>query len=83
MGKVFKSNTWLLILDPEVFLWIWSPVILINESNLTIKVEYYQVKYQESSTGFENLAYLQSIEKKCKNVIWTLIFMIYLAKDHG
>ena len=24
------------------------------------------VKYQESSIGFENLAYLQSIENKCK-----------------
>ena len=28
--------------------------------------EYYQVKYQESSIEFENLAYLQSIEKRCK-----------------
>ena len=29
-------------------------------------IQDFQVKYQESSVGFENLAYLQSIENKCK-----------------
>ena len=29
-------------------------------------IEDFWVKYQESSIGFENLAYLQSIENKCK-----------------
>ena len=53
MGKVFKSNTWLLILDPEVQ--------VLDYNVLSI-----WVKYQESSIVFENLAYLQSIENKCK-----------------
>ena len=35
---------------------------LINQTN-----QDFQVKYQESSVGFENLAYLQSIENKCKH----------------
>ena len=29
-------------------------------------IQDFRVKYQESSTVFENLAYLQSIENKCK-----------------
>ena len=33
---------------------------LINQTN-----QDFRVKYQESSVGFENLAYLQSIENKC------------------
>ena len=33
---------------------------------LSLHHEYYQVKYQLSSIGFENLAYLQSIEKTCR-----------------
>ena len=28
-----------------------------------------QVKYQESSIGFENIPYLQSIEKRCNSVL--------------
>ena len=45
------------------------------ESDLTISLnqrlrhEYYQVKYQESSIGFENLAYLQSIEQRCNHFV--------------
>ena len=35
-------------------------VDLINQN-----IQDFQVKYQESSIGFENLAYLQSIENKC------------------
>ena len=30
------------------------------------KFRNFRVKYQESNIGFENLAYLQSIENKCK-----------------
>ena len=29
-------------------------------------IQDFRVKYQESSTVFENLAYLQSIENKCR-----------------
>ena len=83
MGKVFKSNTWLLILDLEVQLWNeklkrfrknekkqtitlsiaagnYDTEIIIDLINQTIQD--FRVKYQESSIGFENLAYLQSIE---------------------
>ena len=35
---------------------------LINQA-----VQDFRVKYQESSFGFENLAYLQSIENKCNS----------------
>ena len=28
-------------------------------------IQDFRVKYQESSTGFQNVAYLQSIENKC------------------
>ena len=87
MDKVFKSNTWLLILDPEVRLWDAKLKRLRqNEKKQTITisiaagnydteiiidlinqvVQDFRVKYQESSVGFENLAYLQSIENKCK-----------------
>ena len=38
--------------------------IIIDLINQTIQD--FQVKYQESSTGFENLAYLHSVENKCK-----------------
>ena len=38
--------------------------ILIDLINQTIQD--FRVKYQESSIGFENLAYLQSIENECK-----------------
>ena len=34
---------------------------LINQA-----IQDFRVKYQESSIGFENLAYLQSIENECK-----------------
>ena len=30
------------------------------------KFRNFRIKYQESSIGFKNLAYLQSIENKCK-----------------
>ena len=54
MGKVFKSNAGLLILDPEA-------------ERLRTKFDQpVRVKYQESSTGFKNLAHLQSIENKFK-----------------
>ena len=79
MGKVFKSNTWLLILDPEVRLWNeklkrlhknekqqtitissaagnYDTEMIIDLINQTIQD--FRVKYQESSTGFKNLAYL-------------------------
>ena len=87
MGKVFKSNTWLLILDPEVQL--WNEILKRrheNEKKQTITISIaagnydteiiidlinqaidFPVKYQESSIGFENLAYLQSIENECKS----------------
>ena len=48
MGKVFKSNTWLLILDPEV---------VHQKNSCWINVDLGQV-----SIELENLAYLQSIE---------------------
>ena len=38
--------------------------IIIDLINQTIQD--FLVKYQESSIGIENLAYLQSIENKCK-----------------
>ena len=34
------------------------------------KFRNFRVKYQESSIGFENFAYLQSIENKCKALGW-------------
>ena len=58
MGKVFKSNTWLLILGPEV---VHQKVNVELMKNLII-----WVKYQESRIWCENLAYFQSIENKCK-----------------
>ena len=87
MGDAFKSNTWLLILDPEIRLWNeklkrlrknekkqtitisiaagnYNTEIIIDLINQTIQD--FRSKYQESSIGFENLAYLQSIENKCK-----------------
>ena len=85
MGKVFKSNTWLLILDPEVQLWNEKLKRLReNEKKQTSTISIasgkydteiiidlisqdFRVKYQESSIGFENLAYLQSIENECNN----------------
>ena len=36
---------------------------------MSYKFHNVRVKYQESSIGFENLAYLQSIEGKCKQDI--------------
>ena len=38
----------------------------IESQVLDYKVLSIRVKYQESSIGFENLAYLQSIDNKCK-----------------
>ena len=35
---------------------------LINQA-----IQDFRLKYQESSIGFENLAYLQSIENECKS----------------
>ena len=89
MGKVFRSNIGLLILDPKVRLWNgklkrfrknekkqtitismaagnYDTEIIIGLINQTIRD--FRVKYQESSTGFENLAYLQSIENKCNSI---------------
>ena len=40
--------------------------IIIDLINQTI--QYFRAKYQESSIGFENFAYLQSIENKCKSL---------------
>ena len=52
------------------------PLITISLNQLKLGVfqlslhhEYYQVKYQESSIGSENLAFLQSIENQCKLMI--------------
>ena len=58
MGKVFKSNSWLLTLGPEV---VHQKINVELMKNIIIRV-----KYQESRTGCENLAYFQSIENKCK-----------------
>ena len=44
--------------------------IIIDLINQTFQD--FRVKYQESSIGFENLAYLQSIENKCKIVAYQL-----------
>ena len=54
MGKVFKSNSWLLTLGPEV---VHQKINVELMKNIIIRV-----KYQESRTGCENLAYFQSIE---------------------
>ena len=63
MDKVFKPNTWLLMLDPEVApRWIHA----FWKICLGLGLAFCQVKYQESSIGFENLTYLQSIDTKCK-----------------
>ena len=45
-GKVFKSNTWLLILDPEVRKY----VLRFKES---VEIINFRIKYQESSIGSE------------------------------
>ena len=42
--------------------------IVIDLINQTIQD--LRVKYQESSIGYENLAYLQSIENKCELKTW-------------
>ena len=68
MGKVFKSNTWLLILDPEV---VHQKINVELMWNIII-----QVKYQESRIGSENLAYFQSIENNSK----LSMTKIYLGK---
>ena len=68
MGKVFKSNTWLLILDPEV---VHQKINVELMWNIII-----QVKYQESRIGYENLAYFQSIENNSK----LSMTKIYLGK---
>ena len=50
---------------------------LINQT-----VQDFRIKYQESSIGFENLAYLQSTENKC-NSFWFGMFVsviLYLIK---
>ena len=54
MGKGFKSNTWLLTLDPEV---------VRRTSGQSSR---YHTGSSIKSVGFENLACLQSIENKCK-----------------
>ena len=56
MGKVFKYNTWLLILDPEV------PHQKINVELMKNTIFPDQV----SRIGCENLAYLLYFENKCK-----------------
>ena len=68
MGKVFKSNTWLLILDPEV---VHQKINVELMWNIII-----QVKYQESIIVCENLAYFQSIENNSK----LSMTKIYLGK---
>ena len=68
MGKVFKSNTWLLILDPEV---VHQKINVELMWNIII-----QVKYQESRIGCENLVYFQSIENNNK----LSMTKIYLGK---
>ena len=68
MGKVLKSNTWLLILDPEV---VHQKINVELMWNIII-----QVKYQESRIGCENLVYFQSIENNSK----LSMTKIYLGK---
>ena len=68
MDKVFKSNTWLLILDPEV---VHQKINVELIWNIII-----QVKYQESRIGCENLAYFQCIENNSK----LSMTKIYLGK---
>ena len=46
---------------------------------LSLYNECYQAKYQESTVGFENLAYLQSIEKRCN----FLIIFFFLEEVHS
>ena len=58
MGKVFKSNSRLLTLGPEV---VHQKINVELIKNIIIRV-----KYQESRTGCENLVYFQSTESKCK-----------------
>ena len=82
MGKVFKSNTRLLILDREVRLWnetlkrrryfnsCWNYDTEIIFDLINRIIQDFRVKYQESSIGSENLAHLQSIENKCKKSVW-------------
>ena len=43
--------------------------------NMSEKFCNFRVKYKESSIGFENLAYLQSIENKCKLLIDNKTFL--------
>ena len=40
------------------------------------KFRNFRVKYQKSSIGFENLAYLQSIENKLKNMFLRLLYSL-------
>ena len=47
--------------------------IIIDLINQTIQD--FRVKYQESSIGFENLAYLQSIENKCNSEHAVAVFI--------
>ena len=55
--------------------WLGIIIFFIN-SALTFLMRNFWVKYEESSVGFENLAYLQSIENKCNSVlIQTLNFI--------
>ena len=58
---LFNSIAAVMIL---LLLYYYDTEIIIDLINQTI--EDFRVKYQESSIGFENLAYLQSIENKCK-----------------
>ena len=69
MGKVFKSNTLLLILDPEVAHQKINVELMKNIYLLFL------VKYQESRIRCENLAYFQFIENKCKLNIMTKIYL--------
>ena len=50
--------------------------IIIDLINQTI--EDFRVKYHKSSIGFENLAYLQSIENKCKRYLIRLCRNLFL-----
>ena len=66
-----KPNTWLLILDPEVTKILKHIMISLYYDYISLLFNFlrnFRVKYQESSIGFENLAHLQSMENKCKQV---------------
>ena len=84
MGKVFKPNTWLLILEKlkrplnnEKKQTITISIAARNyDTEITIDlidqtIQDFRVKYQDWNIGFEILAYLQSIEDNGK-ILWYL-----------